>query len=277
MTPDLHNLESRQDRDKRQREDELLLLLLALMSQARSRADSAIALGVNPYAAVADVLTGNADLGLRSPAPRLAARLAAADAAGFRRTVRVIGTSSEAEAYAPTVDYGHQARAALAKALAYVNSRLSQAIRQAAAEGISVRRAVRDSFEGGGLVVSATSKAWYAETVAETLVGFAYSGGWFNGFARPDVAAMLKGWRFSATLDSRTTDVCRKCHGTQLPVGHPWLQSHTPALHFRCRSVLLPLWRDFEATAEPPYIPAPAAGFGQAPAVTRGLRYTRVA
>jgi SPP1 gp7 family putative phage head morphogenesis protein len=274
VTPDLANLEARQDRDKREKEDDLLLLLLLLMQQARNRADMALAVGADPLQAVRDVFVGNTALRLRSPAPRLAQRLHDADVAGFRRTVRVVGDAAEAEAYAPTADYGSQARQALAKMLGTLQSRLAQAIREAAITGQPVRQVVRAAFEGGGYVESATSKAWLLESTATTLIGFAYSGGWFNGWARPHVATTLKGFRFSAVLDSRTTNVCRACNGVKLPTEHPWIQTHTPPLHFNCRSVLLPLFRDFEAT-EPVWTPWPMPGFGHAPAIVRGFRYVR--
>lgn len=282
MQPDLENLEERIDRDRRQREEELFLLLLLLMRQSANRADMALALGADPFAAVADVLTGNAALNMPGAASRVARHLAAADVAGFRRTVRVIvseGVTIEAELqrYAPARDYGSMARQAIAKALGTLQSRLAQAIREASVTGVSVRRAVRRAFEVGGYVESATSKAWLMESTAVTLTGFAWSGGWFAGWNRPAVAERLKGFRFSAVLDTRTTNICRACHGTKVPVDSPWIQTRTPPLHFNCRSVLLPIFRDFTPTETLPWTPWPMPGFGHAPAISVGVRFPAAA
>lgn len=270
---DLENLEQRIDRDRRQEEDELFLLLLLLMRTARNRADSAIALGVDPFAAVRDVLTGNTALGIAPAAPRVARRLASADRAGFRRTVRVLG--GEAEAYAPAQDYNRQAAQAVARMLGTLQSRIATALREAAGKGQqAARKALRQAFVGGGYVESATSKAWLLESTATTLVGFAYNGGWFNGLMTSGPGAGLKGFRYSATLDSRTTNICRAYHGVKLPFDHPWWQTHWPLCHFNCRSVVLPIFTAFEPT-EPVWQPWPMPGFGHAPAISAGIRYVR--
>lgn len=48
-------------------------------------------------------------------------------------------------------------------------------------------------------------------------------------------------WKFSAILDKRTTPWCRACHDTVLPADHPFWVSHTPPLHFNCRSTIVGL------------------------------------
>lgn len=48
---------------------------------------------------------------------------------------------------------------------------------------------------------------------------------------------VLKGWKFVATLDLRTSDICRANDGTAWPIG----QGPVPPLHHRCRSASVPL------------------------------------
>lgn len=265
--PDLRNLESRQDRDKREQEELLLLLLIALMQRSRNRADMALAVGADPYAAAADALVGNTALRLPPAWPRLARRLKAADVQGFKRTIRVIGDPADLADYTIGVEYDSVARQAVARLLRHVNGAISEAVRVSTMGGTGIRAALADAFVRAGLVVSGTNKAWLMETTAETLIGFAYNGGWFNGFSRPGVAEQLTGWRFSATLDSKTTRICRVRHGTKILAADAWRQWNTPPLHFNCRSVLLPIFKDFQPTPVPPTVPPPMQGFGQAPAI----------
>jgi uncharacterized protein with gpF-like domain len=75
----------------------------------------------------------------------------------------------------------------------------------------------------------------------------------------------VTGLRHVSTVDDRTTAICLERDGLQLPLDDPYWQSNTPALHFRCRSVLVPLTHDFEPSARLPTVP-PMAGFGAAPA-----------
>lgn len=74
--------------------------------------------------------------------------------------------------------------------------------------------------------------------------------------------------RFDATIDPRTTVICRACNGVVLPANDPWWLTHSPKLHFGCRSILVPL-REKDAlahgiTQNPPQI-EPQAGFGAPP------------
>lgn len=62
-----------------------------------------------------------------------------------------------------------------------------------------------------------------------------------NYLLNPQVARRRPYWKFEATLDSATTQVCQACHGTVLPSGHKWFLSHTPPLHHNCRSTIIGL------------------------------------
>jgi SPP1 gp7 family putative phage head morphogenesis protein len=300
VQPDLENLEARIDKDRRERENDLLAFLLLLFARARDHVYAALRVGASPLDAARDVLLGNPALGIIGGAPGLARHLVAADVAGYRRTTLVVPEMANApkpppiirpghepmipppppprkpNGYVPGTDYGSYARQSMAQTLGTLNRKLLPAVARAAGQGWRKQQdAARDVFTGEGYVESATSKSWLAETQAVTLTGVAWNGGWFAGFQRPEVREQLKGFRFSATLDSRTTDVCRACDGVKVPTGSPWLQTRTPPLHFNCRSVLLPIFRDFEPTADVPWTPWPASGFGHAPAITVGLRYSR--
>lgn len=277
---DLENLEARIDREKRQREEELLLLLLLLYGQAYRHALAAARVGMDPAAAVRDVLLGNFALGLPGGAARLAQRLAEAEGAGLRRALRVLNGSElpvRLIEMKPTDAHLSQARQALAKTVGALQRRIYLELGKQRGKGIrGAQQAVREAFIGVGLVESATNKAWLAETQAVTLTGFAYNGGYFAGFNTPDAREQLTGFRYSATLDSKTTPICRAYDGVKLPFEHPWWQTHWPLNHFNCRSVVLPIFGDFVAT-EPVWTPWPAIGFGHAPAIAAGLRYVRAA
>lgn len=273
---DTTNLEARADSDRRKHEDELLALLLLLLHQSANRADSALNVGADPFQAAADPLTGNIGLRLKPAWPRIARKLIAADTAGFERTVRVIrsGTiENELSGYAPAADYGSISRQAVARLVAHTRTAIADGIRRSFTEAKPVRRAVDEAFAAAGLVQSATSKAWLLETTAETLVGFSYGGGWFNGWHRPAVLDRIRGFRYSAMLDVRTTNICRAYSGVRLPIDHVWWQTHWPLNHFGCRSVALPMFGGAEYTPESeiPWTPWPAVGFGHAPAIGVGI------
>lgn len=53
--------------------------------------------------------------------------------------------------------------------------------------------------------------------------------------------ALLKGWRYSAIIDSRTTDVCKYLHGKTFMADDPSVNKLVPPRHHNCRSLLVPL------------------------------------
>ena len=67
-------------------------------------------------------------------------------------------------------------------------------------------------------------------------------------------------WRFSAILDSRTTDWCRACHDVVLPSDSSWWDGHTPPLHFNCRSTIVGV-KQGKRDVRPPRVKVPE-GFG---------------
>lgn len=67
-----------------------------------------------------------------------------------------------------------------------------------------------------------------------------------NYFGRTQVAIFegdddIIGFLFDAVRDSSATDICRKRHGLIYRPGTQLLKDNTPALHYNCRSQLIPL------------------------------------
>jgi SPP1 gp7 family putative phage head morphogenesis protein len=107
------------------------------------------------------------------------------------------------------------------------------------------------------------------DTIFRTNVLGAYNGGRHVVISAPDVKRFRPYRRFDGIDDDRQTEICNDCDGTILPADDPWWLTHTPGLHFNCRSVVTPL-SDDEAKAEgidePPPV-KPAEGFGVPPAL----------
>jgi hypothetical protein len=259
------NLPELIDADRRQVERRALAVLASAFAAARLHAYSAARVGADPVKAVYDVLLGTWD-GLPGLAVRLAPVLADAEATGYRRTVLVIPeplalAASPHKGYKPARDYGQYAREAAGKMAATVGRKVAEAAGQARRGFRSVIDALRNVFSRGYSPENPT----ILKATAEVLTGEAYMTGQAAGYQRPEAAAVVKGFRYEAVLDAGTTAICRAYDGVQLPVGHEWLRQHWPMCHWGCRSVLVPLVRDFTPTAEPPWTPEPQAGFGRAP------------
>lgn len=109
---------------------------------------------------------------------------------------------------------------------------------------------------------------WRSEVIFRTNVQTAYSAARWKQLRAPAVLRARPFWMFDAVLDSRTTPVCSAAHGTVLPAEHEWWQTHTPPLHFACRSGIRSL-RTAQAlkrgVSETPPSADPQAGFGGAP------------
>lgn len=290
------------DRDRRERERELLLLLLLYFATAYRHARSAARVGADPYAAVRDVLAGNPALGLPGLAVRLAPLLLLADYAGWRRTLLVVpGVSVPpspddvprrrdyaallllllATGYRAAADYRARAFQAAGQLAATLQRRMSDGLSKPAPDGrrgvAFVLWALAYLWERWGYT---KDKPWSLRGAAETLVGEAYQGGYAAGLGRPElVDAGMTGLRYAATLDERTSDICRTYDAVRLPAGHPWWRSHWPQNHWHCRAVVLPVFGRFTPTPESdvPWEPPPERGFGAAPVAYAGYAFGRVA
>lgn len=151
-------------------------------------------------------------------------------------------------------------------------SRVSQQVRLGMAQdealGDIVRRirgrvvggGPRPSFSGGVMATSTRE----AEAIARTAVNFVANEGHMAAYAaNTDVVTKVE---FTATLDSRTTEICARWDGETWDVDDPSKQ--VPPLHVNCRSVLTPVvdWRGLGI--EPPDEGTRASASGQVRAST---------
>lgn len=107
---------------------------------------------------------------------------------------------------------------------------------------------------------------WRLETIFRTNVQLAYGAGRYKQAKHPDVASDRPVWMFDAILDGRETEICKACDATKLPADDAWWKTHTPPLHFNCRSGFIALADDQagELTKTRPTSTA-AEGFGLPP------------
>lgn len=124
--------------------------------------------------------------------------------------------------------------------------RVSDAISKAMEEGLSIpERMMRIS---GVIDDLEQFPAHRLAAIARTESLRAYNLGSLSSMARlHSRGRFVEGVEFSAILDGRTTDVCRKRHGLRMRLDDPKLPDNTPPLHPNCRSVLVPIvWGEVE-------------------------------
>ena len=124
--------------------------------------------------------------------------------------------------------------------------RVSRAIDESMKAGLSVpERTMRVS---GVLDDLEQFPAHRLAAIARTESLRAYNLGSLSAMARlHNRGRFVEGVEFSAILDGRTTDVCRKRHGLRMRLDDPRLPDNTPPLHPNCRSVLVPIvWGEVE-------------------------------
>jgi SPP1 gp7 family putative phage head morphogenesis protein len=85
--------------------------------------------------------------------------------------------------------------------------------------------------------------------IARTESMRAYSLGNLSTMARlHSHGGYVEGVEFSAILDDRTSEICRRRNGLRMRLDDPKLPDNTPPLHPNCRSVLIPIvWGEGEA------------------------------
>lgn len=88
-------------------------------------------------------------------------------------------------------------------------------------------------------------------TTVRTNVTDAYNQGRVIEARRLGRVGIVKGMQHSSVLDKVTTDICRHLQGKVYRIDDPLLDTFTPPLHFRCRSVLLPVTLDIEISDDP--------------------------
>lgn len=68
-----------------------------------------------------------------------------------------------------------------------------------------------------------------------------YNAGRMAEMLEPGNLAERPYFKFVAVLDTRTSQICKRCSGTVARADTKWIKTHTPPLHFRCRSTLVAL------------------------------------
>ena len=149
-----------------------------------------------------------------------------------------------------------------------VRQQIQLGMAQSETLGDIVRR-IRGRSAGGGRFtggVLATSTK-QAEGIARTAITYIANRGHMAAYEQN--ADVLTGVEFTATLDSRTTEICARWDGTVWDVDDP--KKQTPPLHFNCRSVLVPVV-DWEGLGiEPP--PEGKRVRGDGPPVRSSMTY----
>ncbi len=79
------------------------------------------------------------------------------------------------------------------------------------------------------------------ETVVRTNITEAYNQGRLTELHHPDIKGLVEGVRYSAILDSRTTEVCNFLHDKVFREDLTGVDRLAPPNHFNCRSVLVPV------------------------------------
>lgn len=250
------------EEDRQRREREMLLLFLILFGTATRHAAMAIRLGHDPIAASRNVIMGNPRLGLPGlPAP-MARLMAAAHSDGLRRAELLAGSQPSA-AESTSIDryYGPAQRMA-SRMADTLGGKIDEAVRgdtDSNARGVAGE--VQDVIARDGY---GKENPYLLETVSERIVIDAHGAGMWDGWQRPELNDRLRGFVHHSQIDDATTAICRHRDGYARPKDDPYWRWNWPALHWGCRSIILPAWKDREWSLVAPTIPA-AEGFGQAP------------
>lgn len=81
------------------------------------------------------------------------------------------------------------------------------------------------------------------ETILRTNITKVYNKARLASILDPEVVPFLAAVRYSAILDTRTTEQCQLMHGKYFKLNDPALGRACPPLHFNCRSILVPVTR----------------------------------
>jgi SPP1 gp7 family putative phage head morphogenesis protein len=262
------------EKDRRIREHELLILLALLFGTATRHAVSAVRLGHDPALAARNVVVGNRALelpGLAQPAAKL---LSVTYIDGMRRASRMAGIAPGPRTpEMPTELLDAQAAVAerVAEGMAQtLVTKINDAVGESIQAGLGTKkiaRAVRQAVVDGGY---GADNPYLLKTVAERGIVDAHGAGMWNNWHDPQVADKLVGFKHVTVMDEGTTDICKCRNGFMRPKDDEYWETSWPALHWGCRSVILPLFKDHEWTLARPAIP-PAPGFGWAMSPLRNV------
>lgn len=246
------------ERDRKRRERELLLLFLLIMGQTRRYAIHAIRLGIEPINAMRTVWLGSEHFrGIVTPMARV---MADAHIAGYERAANMVGTETPAPASESLVwYYTPKAQVAAEQMLGTMSAKVSTAL-----SGVSDPKAViitiRQAFEDGGYTVENPTAL---ERGAEVAVVQSGNDGAANAMQQPDTRHY--GYRHYSVLDKGTTAICRQRDKITLPRDSNYWKQNWPALHFGCRSIVLPWMQEGTWSTVPNNLAPPAEGFGVMP------------
>lgn len=108
------------------------------------------------------------------------------------------------------------------------------------------------------------------ENIFRTNVQHAYAAGRYEQMEAPAVKARRPYREYSAVMDGRVSEICSAIDGTVLPADDEFWKTHTPPLHFQCRSTLVALTEEQakrKGITEKAPEAAPLEGFGHPPDV----------
>lgn len=100
-------------------------------------------------------------------------------------------------------------------------------------------RGLFESLVGDGSLPPALGTAPRLETIVRTNLTDAMNAG--RVAQARTLGNLLRGFRYSAILDARTTEVCRYLHGKEMAADDPAVDQLRPPRHYNCRSVLVPI------------------------------------
>jgi hypothetical protein len=243
------------ERDRNERESALAALLLLLSRNARR----AMRAGLSTVSALRRYLLGPG-------VPVVANAMASAATAGVARVYSLVGLERPAaglvDALAGT--YEPRAVAALQSSVRTLAGKVTGSLAVAAFVPVPEETAILRAFQAAGWT-DAHDRG--ARTAAGEVVLAAYAEGMSGGYASPAVFPELTALRYITVHDANRTNICTAYDRVQLPPDDIWWDYHWPKNHFGCRSVVLPRTIPVRFTENPPWVPAPMAGFGRRPGI----------
>lgn len=113
-------------------------------------------------------------------------------------------------------------------------------------------REVFQKFLGDDGIVEAGKPitAWRLENIVRTETTAAINSGRLAAAKAPDIASSIIAFRYSAILDTRTTELCRGLDGRYFRPDDPNLERLRPPNHHMCRSIIVPVTRTKKVKAE---------------------------
>jgi len=249
-------LSEKTERQRRKREDELLLLLLLLDDEGRRDTVAAIRHGFS----VNTVLNNTFNRAI----PIISGAMADAHLDSFKRLERVSGKDIEPpNAETLTAIYrkpATEAAQAMAKSL---NDAVTSA--QNDNPGMPIKTVVRNAFDEAGYT---KSNSYALDLGVERAIVTASNSGMMDAANNHGNAIGQEiGIYHDSTMDNRTTEICIDRNTLLLRASHPyWTSGGIPQLHWRCRSVLLPVFPPYVESDWLPTVPVmPGFGYGPLP------------